>query len=483
MEGSNFWPRKGEPSVSQPFFSISCTFCKEATGSRQAWVEPTPLPVPLALPATLDEGTGSSHRCQGCMPTQRIEESCGAQQQHPSALGDSSSDVQGRTTTSVLHPPSSAQERADGTQGGEGATGNKKQLLGRAEPRPMWVHPRVEAAGRRRGWLQREAHGCGAQQRCRGVRAHRHLPRCREGEDGAGKRQGLAEPHAPKMEMWGGRCVRRSSEIEQSHRAAPRRALLLEMGRTEEPEGMWQRRVASTYQLMALGLALQLLVVVEGEAVQHGMLLLIHCGHGALLVDLVDVDLLLTLQDGVPPVLVPFVQVDLGTRCKSEESGERSPRPAPGMCYPPPHLPPRGSDAVSSAVPVHRSAELLGLAHERKSHLPPIEPQVPPPWLAERAKPLSLPPLAGQRLCTIPPWPFTAPAQDSGLDGTAEILDHVAARGQDGCPPQGPWPQAMPAWGRIAETQYGAQRAVPARLQPPRSQEGGDLSDEEALAW
>lgn len=102
---------------------------------------------------------------------------------------------------------------------------------------------------------------------------------------------------------------------------------------------MWQRRVASTYQLMALGLALQLLVVVEGEAVQHGMLLLIHCGHGALLVDLVDVDLLLTLQDGVPPVLVPFVQVDLGTRCKSEESGERSPRPAPGMCYPPPPPP------------------------------------------------------------------------------------------------------------------------------------------------
>lgn len=32
MEGSNFWPRNGEPSVSQPFFSISCTFCKEERG-------------------------------------------------------------------------------------------------------------------------------------------------------------------------------------------------------------------------------------------------------------------------------------------------------------------------------------------------------------------------------------------------------------------------------------------------------------------
>lgn len=120
MEGSNFWPRKGEPSVSQPFFSISCTFCKEATGSRQARVQPTPLPVPLTLPATLDEGTGSSHRCQGCMPTRRIEESCGAQQQHPAALGDSSSDVQGRTTTSMLHPPSSPLPRKGQMAHGDG---------------------------------------------------------------------------------------------------------------------------------------------------------------------------------------------------------------------------------------------------------------------------------------------------------------------------------------------------------------------------
>lgn len=29
MEGSNFCPLKGEPSTSQPFFSMSCTFCGE----------------------------------------------------------------------------------------------------------------------------------------------------------------------------------------------------------------------------------------------------------------------------------------------------------------------------------------------------------------------------------------------------------------------------------------------------------------------
>lgn len=27
MEGSNCWPLNGEPSASQPFFNISCTFC------------------------------------------------------------------------------------------------------------------------------------------------------------------------------------------------------------------------------------------------------------------------------------------------------------------------------------------------------------------------------------------------------------------------------------------------------------------------
>ena len=65
------------------------------------------------------------------------------------------------------------------------------------------------------------------------------------------------------------------------------------------------------YQLVALRLALQLLVVVEGEPVQDGVLLLVHRGHGALLVDLVDVDLLLALQDGAPPVLTHLVQAHL----------------------------------------------------------------------------------------------------------------------------------------------------------------------------
>lgn len=42
MEGSNFWPRKGEPSVSQPFFSISCTFCEGEAGDS--------LPLPAHHP-------------------------------------------------------------------------------------------------------------------------------------------------------------------------------------------------------------------------------------------------------------------------------------------------------------------------------------------------------------------------------------------------------------------------------------------------
>lgn len=87
---------------------------------------------------------------------------------------------------------------------------------------------------------------------------------------------------------------------------------------------------------MALGLALQLLVVVKGEAVKHSMFLLVHRGHGALLVDLVNVDLLLALQDGIPPVLVPLVQVDLGTKCGSANE-EKSSCPTHNV-EPLPHL-------------------------------------------------------------------------------------------------------------------------------------------------
>lgn len=71
--------------------------------------------------------------------------------------------------------------------------------------------------------------------------------------------------------------------------------------------GLW-----CSYQLVALGLALQFLVVVKGESVQDCLLLLIHSSHGALLVDLVDVDGLFPLQDGTPPVLANLAQIHLG---------------------------------------------------------------------------------------------------------------------------------------------------------------------------
>ena len=34
MAGSNRWPRKGEPSASHPFFSISWTFYKQKTDTE-----------------------------------------------------------------------------------------------------------------------------------------------------------------------------------------------------------------------------------------------------------------------------------------------------------------------------------------------------------------------------------------------------------------------------------------------------------------
>lgn len=77
MEGSNFWPRNGEPSVSQPFFNISCTFCKEAAGFHQPKVMPRCSPHPLLVGAAgppdpwgqqfLSSLAGSSH-CQGHTP-------------------------------------------------------------------------------------------------------------------------------------------------------------------------------------------------------------------------------------------------------------------------------------------------------------------------------------------------------------------------------------------------------------------------------
>lgn len=122
IEGSNFWPRNGEPSVSQPFFNISCTFCR---GHRlpSARGDPMLFPTPLALPCR------SSHRRWGCMTTRPTGEGVGSspllpgwQQSLPRAH-----------ITSVL--PLATWERADSTQG------STRQLFGRAEPRPMWVHP------------------------------------------------------------------------------------------------------------------------------------------------------------------------------------------------------------------------------------------------------------------------------------------------------------------------------------------------------
>lgn len=123
-------------------------------------------------------------------------------------------------------------------------------------------------------------------------------------------------------------------------------------------KGRWHK-VASTYQLMALGLALQLLVVVKGEAIQHGVLLLVHRGHGALLVDLVNVDLLLALQDGIPPVLIPLVQADLGTSCGSANGRAALSCPGCGW-YPCP--------AHSSMAGMQSSADTsMVFAHQWKS--------------------------------------------------------------------------------------------------------------------
>lgn len=89
-------------------------------------------------------------------------------------------------------------------------------------------------------------------------------------------------------------------------------------------EGPW-----CSYQLVALGLALQFLVVVKSESVQDCLFLLIHSGHGALLVDLVNVDGFFSLQDGTPPVLANFAQIHLGEAGRKTciKYGRRQPKP------------------------------------------------------------------------------------------------------------------------------------------------------------
>lgn len=54
---------------------------------------------------------------------------------------------------------------------------------------------------------------------------------------------------------------------------------------------------------MTLWFALQLLMVVEGESVQDGVLLVVNGCHGALAVNLVYINLLFPFQHRVPPNL------------------------------------------------------------------------------------------------------------------------------------------------------------------------------------
>lgn len=70
---------------------------------------------------------------------------------------------------------------------------------------------------------------------------------------------------------------------------------------------------------MTLWFPLQLLMVVEGQSVQDGVLLVVDSRHGALAVDLVYVDLLFSLQHGVPPNLGGLTERELEVK-QSESS-------------------------------------------------------------------------------------------------------------------------------------------------------------------
>lgn len=62
---------------------------------------------------------------------------------------------------------------------------------------------------------------------------------------------------------------------------------------------------------MALRLPLQFLLVVECESVQNSVLIIINRCHGALTVNLVDINLLFTFQYSVPPNLRGFAERQL----------------------------------------------------------------------------------------------------------------------------------------------------------------------------
>lgn len=187
MEGSNFWPRKGEPSVSQPFFSISCTFCKEATGSRQApQLRPSPSPPPQpsvrAHPAGL----------RATWPPDAPKGGFGAQQQHPFPR------ARNQLPASSPHPPTQ-EGAAGGTRGRQGATGSEGVSLVGLNPDPPGCTPaqRQRGGGGAGSGGRRADAGPIAGAGGPGSEAFATVPG-RGRRRRAGKRQGLAEPHVPK---------------------------------------------------------------------------------------------------------------------------------------------------------------------------------------------------------------------------------------------------------------------------------------------
>lgn len=70
------------------------------------------------------------------------------------------------------------------------------------------------------------------------------------------------------------------------------------------------------HNLMALWFPLEFLLVIKRQAVQYGMLLFIYSCHSAFPVDLVHIDLGLTLQHGAPPNLPGFTEGQLEEKSK-----------------------------------------------------------------------------------------------------------------------------------------------------------------------
>lgn len=71
---------------------------------------------------------------------------------------------------------------------------------------------------------------------------------------------------------------------------------------------------STPHHLVALWFSLQLLMVVEGQSVQYGVLLFVHRRHGALAVDFVHVDFFFSFQHCVPPNLRRLAEGQLGDK-------------------------------------------------------------------------------------------------------------------------------------------------------------------------